>query len=174
MTYSGKPILRSLIATVLMSAVPLAVWALDPSCRVVGEAFKKSYGLPYHQFVTRIEDGKPDHSEIIYDGKSIYMQIRSQWIAAGEMENPFQDVMKDNGQDKPNICSKLREELWNAQPAAVYQIKRGENGKIVNDQVWISPSGLVLHMLGGDADHFELRMEYSAIKAPANAKRVGE
>ena len=162
---------RSLLAALLSLVAVSPALAATPACAPVTEAMRHSHAVPYHQSINQLEDGKKTHSELLFDGKTLYMKIHGDWCDTGAMDNPFKDLATAVMQ--ATSCTRLREETVGSQAAAVYQISQVIEDKPVQSQVWVSATGLVLHMRDTTHDDFDRTADYVGIKAPTGAKRIG-
>jgi hypothetical protein len=162
-----------LVAGLALAAVSLSAAATDSDCLLVGQSFKKSFGMPYHGYITKTEGGKLKQSEMIYDGHNLFIQFRGQWKEMGDFPNPFEDVMKDMGEHKGS-CTKTRSESKDGQSATVYELKYEVEGSPTDGLVWIGSNGLVVHIQSKSDELFEERLDYAHVNAPANAKKLGQ
>jgi hypothetical protein len=154
-------------------AVSLSAAAADSDCLLVGQSFKKSFGTPYHGYITKPAGGTAKQSEVIYDGHNMFVQVRGQWMEMANFPNPFEDVLKDMGEHKGS-CTKARSESKDGQSATVYDLKYEVEGSPTEGLVWIGSNGLVLHIQSKSEYPFEERIDYTNVKAPANAKKLGQ
>jgi hypothetical protein len=147
------------------------VQATTPACAPLVDALRLSYSVPYHQLISQLESGERSQSELLFDGKSLFMKIHGDWFDAGAMDNPFKEVATAGLQ--ATSCSKQGEEKVANQVATVYQISQVIDGKASQSQIWISVTGLVLRMRDKTHDDFDMTVDYTNIKAPSGAKRIG-
>jgi hypothetical protein len=167
----NRRIRRCVPAIVFGCAVFSQAQATSPACVPVVDALRLSYSVPYHQFISQLEDGNKSQSELLFDGKSLFMKIHGDWFDAGAMDNPFKEVATAGLQ--ATSCSKQGEEKVANQVATVYQISQVIDGKARQSQIWISVTGLVLRMRDTTHDDFDLTVDYTGIKPPSGAKRIG-
>ena len=145
--------------------------ATPPACAPVVDALRRSYSVPYHQLISQLEDGNKSQSELLFDGKSLFMKIHGDWFDAGAMDNPFKELATAGL--KATACSKQGEEKVANQAATVYQVSQVIDGKADQSQIWISVTGLMLRMRDITQGDFDMTVDYTGIEAPSGAKRIG-
>jgi hypothetical protein len=158
-------------------APALVFAAVDPDCRVVVDASKKTIVTPYHSYSTMgggISGGHPMNIETIYVQGNTYSGIDGKWTVSPVTEQDMKDMLatKENTSTQ-SVCKHLRDEPVSGDNAAVYSTHSGSDRSTIDSTTWISTSkGLVLRMetdiaaKSGSKTHMTIRYDYNNVQKP--------
>ena len=153
-------------AQLLTGGKPLAA---QDDCKLVLDAMIKVMDTPTHAYVTMDISGKPQTGESIYFGGLIYAKYDGKW-SAGTTTKELKEIAGKSRQTNTTTCRYLKDELVNAEMAAVYSVREVAPKSTSDSTTWISKSkGLPLRSdtdLGGGKNHISTRYEYGNVKPP--------
>jgi hypothetical protein len=168
----------SLIAALGIISLPARAAS---TCDTAIAAVLKVLQVPAHLYMTEtagFNGGKTRNAETIYLNGAMFVMANGQWRKSPISPKELADQKKESEQ-KNGMCSIVRDEAVNGEPATLYKVHNQTPDDTVDTQVWISKlRGLPLKQIndidvGGGArgkSHTEIRYEYANVTAPALAK----
>ena len=175
------------IAIALLILTPLAVRparaaAVDPACKPVLDSLAKQYSTSVHVYMTQVaafRGGKPQSSESIFAGGTIYIQVRGKWMRSPMSLEEMRQQREENLRNAKSMsCRYLRDEVVNGEAAAVYNSQSETEDVKSSSTLWVSKrTGLPLKNeidldTGGKLgkEHNSIRYDYSNVRTPAGVK----
>jgi hypothetical protein len=152
--------------------------AVDPSCKVVLDANRKTILTPYHSYSTMgggVSGGPPMNIEMIYVQGATYTGIDGKWTVSPITEKDIEDMLATKeSMNAQSVCKHLRDEPVGGEIAAVYSSHSGSVRSTIDSTFWISASkGLVLRMeaditdKSGSKSQMSVRYDYKNVQKPA-------
>jgi hypothetical protein len=159
--------------------------AQSAECASSIAASSRIYDRPFHAYITdsaqidaTMHGGRPTISESIWTGTVDYVMVRGKWMKSPIDIAEVRKSLKDAVPRVKAICSHLRDESVNGEPAGVWRIHSVSEFDTSDSDVWISTSrGLLLksdvHQDVGGAlgkSHIVSRYEYTNVRPPAGVQ----
>jgi hypothetical protein len=157
-------------------------FAADSTCKMLGDANAKIYGLPTHIYSTETATytgGKPKSNELIYLNNATYIESNGKWSVSKATPQRMAELHKTAEDKHPNAtCRAVREESVNGEAATLYSMHDQNSNATTDSQIWISKSRGVPLKLEMDMDvggaggksHRTMRYEYKNVHAPPVAQ----
>ena len=153
--------------------------APDGACQVVLDASDKLYTTPYHLYATetsdKVENGKPQSSEMVFAGGARYLLYNGKWTPSSISTEELKAMEERNRKNATNVsCHYVRDESVNGESVAVYTMHSETPRSKNDDEVWISKSkGLLLRQetdliwnRNNGKTHLSSRYEYGNVQLP--------
>jgi hypothetical protein len=152
--------------------------AVDPGCKVVLDANRKTILTPYHSYSTMgggVSGGAPMNIEMIYVQGATYTGVDGKWTVSPVTEQDIKDMLATKeSMNSQSVCKHLRDEPVSGENAVVYSSHSGSERSTIDSTFWISTSkGLVLRMeaditdKSGSKSQMSVRYEYKNVQKPA-------
>jgi hypothetical protein len=185
MKNNGRRIGASAIALLILTPLavrPARAAAVDPACKPVLDSMAKQYSTPVHLYMTQVVDlrgSKPRSSESIFDGGTIYVQVRGKWTRSSMSLEGMRRQHEENIRNAKSMsCRYLRDEAVDGEAAAVYSSRSETEDAKSSSTLWVSKrTGLPLKIeididSGGTLgkQHNSVRYDYSNVRPPAGVK----
>ena len=158
-------------------APALVFAAVDPDCKVVLDANKKTILTPYHSYSTMgggVSGGPPMNIEMIYVQGATYTGIDGKWTVSPVTEQDIKDMLATKeSMNSQSVCRHLRDETVSGELAVVYSSHSASDRSTIDSTFWISTSkGLVLRMdaditgKSGSKSQMSVRYDYKNVQKP--------
>jgi hypothetical protein len=140
-------------------------FAEDSGCKPVFDAILRQLTTPYHSRGTMtLVPGKPQQSESISTGKTIYILQSGKWVISPMTPEQLRQQEQENIKDAKSLCRAMGEESVDGVSAILYSVHEDMDGTVTDGQVWIAKaSGLPVRL---KMESMDSRYEYSGIVAP--------
>jgi len=158
-------------------APALVFAAVDPDCKAVLDANKKTILTPYHSYSTMgggVSGGPPMNIEMIYVQGATYTGIDGKWTVSPVTEQDIKDMLATKeSMNSQSVCRHLRDETVSGELAVVYSSHSASDRSTIDSTFWISTSkGLVLRMdaditgKSGSKSQMSVRYDYKNVQKP--------
>jgi hypothetical protein len=145
MIYSMRTYLARVSRTCVLCAplfilfVPGSVLAEDSSCKAVLAAQRQQLSVPVHGHSTMtLIPGKPEPSEEIYTGKTIYVLQAGKWTVSPITLAEMAEQLEDDIKHAKMSCRLVRDETIDGVSATLYSVPEEISGLVSDSQWWIS------------------------------------
>lgn len=160
--------LTALGFTVSLAVFSVASSAADVGCKAVLDATLHQLQTPYHSHTTMtlVPGQKPQLSEQINTGKTLYLLMNGKWTVSRFTPQAMLEQEMDNIKNSKAVCSVVRDEPVDGVGATLYKVHEERDGSASDSQIWVSKANGLPLRLKMEEPAVDSYYSYSNVAAP--------